>query len=290
MKQLRRSIDRFCVLHPNFGIPGLMRFVIAGNVLVFLLNNFSRTAGVYSLLAFHFGAVLQGQVWRIFTFPFVPNDTSAIYLLLSCYFYYWIGSTLEREWGQAKFSIYYFSGVLLTMLGAILAYFLPGGAGYAAVAGTMYVNLAMFFAFAMLYPNAQVLLFFIIPVKMKWLAILDGLLFAADILSSLTAGYYVGAITAVMALLNFFVFFMPDLEHFVKTENSRARQASHFHRANAQARNEQKAQGFRHKCTVCGRTDTEHPQLQFRYCSKCAGYHCYCADHIFNHVHFTDET
>lgn len=290
MKQLRRSIDRFCVLHPNFGIPGLMRFIIAGNVLVFLLNSFSRTAGVYALLSFHFGAVLQGQVWRIFTFPFVPNDSSAFYLLISCYFYYWIGSTLEREWGQAKFTIYYASGIVLTMLGAILAYFLPGGMAYAVVAGTMYVNLAMFFAFAMLYPNAQVLLFFIIPIKMKWLAILDGLLFAADILASIGSGHYVGAITAVMALLNFFVFFMPDLEQFVKTENTRARQASHFHRANAQARNEQKAQGFRHKCTVCGKTDTYHPQLQFRYCSKCAGYHCYCADHIFNHVHFTDET
>lgn len=289
MKQLRRSIDRFCVLHPHFGIPGLMRFVIAGNVLVFLLSSFSRMTGVYSLLSFNLGAVLQGQVWRIFTFPFVPNDSSAFYLLISCYFYYWIGSTLEREWGQAKFTIYYLSGVVLTMLGAVVAYFLPGGSTYA-VAGTMYVNLAMFFAFAMLYPNAQVLLFFIIPIRMKWLAILDGLLFAADILKSIAAGYWIGAITAIMALLNFFVFFMPDLEHFVKTENNRARQASHFHRANAQARAEQKVQGFRHKCTICGRTDTDHPELQFRYCSKCAGYHCYCADHIFNHVHVLDET
>lgn len=289
MKQLRRSIDRFCVLHPNFGIPGLMRFIVAGQVLVFLLNNFSRTTGVYYLLSFNLGAVLQGQIWRIFTFPFVPNDSSAIYLLLSCYFYYWIGSTLEREWGQAKFTIYYISGVILTLLGAVLAYFFPGGAAYG-VAGTMYVNLAMFFAFAMLYPNAQVLLFFIIPVKMKWLAILDGVLFAVDILSSIAAGYWIGAITAIMALLNFFVFFMPDIEHFVKTENTRARQANHFHRANAQARAEQKVQGFRHKCSICGRTDTDHPDLQFRYCSKCAGYHCYCADHIFNHVHVMDET
>ena len=87
MKQLRRSIDRFCVLHPHFGIPGLMRFIVAGNVLVFLLNSFSRSTGAYALLSFHLGAVLQGQVWRIFTFPFVPNDSSAFYLLISFPFF-----------------------------------------------------------------------------------------------------------------------------------------------------------------------------------------------------------
>lgn len=287
LKQLRRSIDRFCVLHPHFGIPGLMRFIVAGNVLVYLLNSFSDL-NIYYSLSFNLSAVLQGEIWRIFTFPFVPNDTSAFYLLLSCYFYYWIGSTLEREWGQAKFTIYYVSGVVLTLLGAVLSYFLPGGTIYS-VAGTMYVNLAMFFAFAMLYPNAQVLLFFFIPVRMKWLAALDGALFAAQILTAIHAGYWVNALSAIMALLNFFVFFMPDLEGFVKTEHKRVQQASHFHRTNAQARAEQKFQGFRHKCAVCGRTDTEHPELQFRYCSKCAGYHCYCADHIFNHVHVTDE-
>ena len=289
MKELRRRIDRFCILHPNFGIPGLMRFIVAGNVLVFLLNMFSKSTGVYGLLSFHFGAVLQGQLWRIFTFPFVPNETSAIYLLISCYFYYWIGTTIEREWGQAKFTIYYISGLVLTMLGAIIAYYLPGGGIYS-FAGTMYVNLALFFAFAMLYPNAQVLLFFIIPIKFKWLAIFDAALFGMEIVSAIAAGFWVNALTALMALLNFFVFFMPDIKGYIKTEQRRTQQANHFHRANAQARSEQKAQGFRHKCTVCGRTDTEHPQLQFRYCSKCAGYHCYCVDHIFNHIHFTDET
>ena len=93
----------------------------------------------------------------------------------------------------------------------------------------------------------------------------------------------------LVALLNFFVFFAPELGRFVKREQVRGKQAAHFHNTVRQTQREQQSQGYRHKCAVCGRTDVTNPELQFRYCSKCAGYHCFCSDHIFNHVHFTDE-
>ena len=139
--------------------------------------------------------------------------------------------------------------MLLTALGAVITSLITGYDWQ--VAGATYVNFAMFFAFATLYPDAQVLLFFFIPVKIKWMAILDACYFA------------------------YIIFFCAA--------------SRYFHNAVRQTQREQQSQGYRHKCAVCGRTDVTNPELQFRYCSKCAGYHCFCSDHIFNHVHFTDE-
>ena len=147
----------------------------------------------------------------------------------------------------------------------------------------------MFFAFATLYPDAQVLLFFFIPVKIKWMAILDACYFAYIIFFCAVGRYWIGVVLPLVALLNFFVFFAPELGRFAKREQTRTKQAAHFHNTVRQTQREQQSQGYRHKCAVCGRTDVTNPELQFRYCSKCAGYHCFCSDHIFNHVHFTDE-
>ena len=167
LNSLRRRIDRFCVLHPNFGIPNLMLYIVIGNIAFYLLSLFSTLDGgsFYSILSFSWAGLKQGQLWRLLSFSFLPTDTRPFWLLVSCYFYYWIGSTLEREWGTAKFTIYYLSGVLLTALGAVITSLITGYDWQ--VAGATYVNLAMFFAFATLYPDAQVLLFFFIPVKIK---------------------------------------------------------------------------------------------------------------------------
>ena len=123
MNSLRRRIDRFCVLHPNFGIPNLMLYIVIGNIAFYLLSLFSslNNTSFYSILSFSWAGLKQGQLWRLLSFSFLPTDTRPFWLLVSCYFYYWIGSTLEREWGTAKFTIYYLSGVLLTALGAVAA-------------------------------------------------------------------------------------------------------------------------------------------------------------------------
>ena len=123
LNSLRRRIDRFCVLHPNFGIPNLMLYIVIGNIAFYLLSLFSTLDGgsFYSILSFSWAGLKQGQLWRLLSFSFLPTDTRPFWLLVSCYFYYWIGSTLEREWGTAKFTIYYLSGVLLTALGAVAA-------------------------------------------------------------------------------------------------------------------------------------------------------------------------
>lgn len=291
LRKLYDAADRFCARHPRFGVPDLMRYIVIGNVVVFFLIMLTRgtNANALNFLYFDPQMVLRGEVWRIVTYIFVPSTTSVFWLVVELYFYYWIGSTLERQWGTAKFNLYYISGMLLTVLGAVLASLITGNY-YLTVAGTNYVNLSMFFAFAVLFPNAQVLLFFIIPVKMKWLAYLDGALFAFDIISAIGRHSWGGVVLPIVALLNFAVFIWPEV-HYLKerAKYQNSRKTVQFRQAQQQQAKQAQQQGYRHKCAVCGRTDTDYPDLQFRYCSKCVGYHCFCQDHIFNHVHFTEE-
>lgn len=291
MKKLYDGVQRFCAAHPRFGIPNLMRVIVIGNVAVYVLMLLTQAnnANALSFLTFNLNALLHGEVWRLVTFVFVPAYSSPFALLISLYFYYWIGSTLERQWGTAKFNLYYISGALLTVLGVVLASLITGNP-YLTAAGTGYVNLSMFFAFAFLFPDTTVLLFFILPVKMKWLAYLDGALFAFDIIKAIGAHNWAGVVLPIVALLNFAVFIWPEV-HYLKerAKYQNSRNTVQFRQAQQQQAKQAQQQGYRHKCAVCGRTDTDYPDLQFRYCSKCVGYHCFCQDHIFNHVHFTEE-
>ena len=291
MKKLYDGVQRFCAAHPRFGIPNLMRVIVIGNVAVYVLMLLTQAndANALSFLTFNLNALLHGEVWRLVTFVFVPAYSSPFALLISLYFYYWIGSTLERQWGTAKFNLYYISGALLTVLGVVLASLITGNP-YLTAAGTGYVNLSMFFAFAFLFPDTTVLLFFILPVRMKWLAYLDGALFAFDIIKAIGAHNWAGVVLPIVALLNFAVFIWPEV-HYLKerAKYQNSRKTVQFRQAQQQQAKQAQQQGYRHKCAVCGRTDTNYPDLQFRYCSKCVGYHCFCQDHIFNHVHFTEE-
>ena len=291
MKKLYDGMQRFCAAHPRFGIPNLMRVIVIGNVAVYVLMLLTQAndANALSFLTFNLNALLHGEVWRLVTFVFVPAYSSPFALLISLYFYYWIGSTLERQWGTAKFNLYYISGALLTVLGVVLASLITGNP-YLTAAGAGYVNLSMFFAFAFLFPDTTVLLFFILPVRMKWLAYLDGALFAFDIIKAIGAHNWAGVVLPIVALLNFAVFIWPEV-HYLKerAKYQNSRKTVQFRQAQQQQAKQAQQQGYRHKCAVCGRTDTDYPDLQFRYCSKCVGYHCFCQDHIFNHVHFTEE-
>ena len=293
MKKLYDGVQRFCAAHPRFGIPNLMRVIVIGTAAVYILSMLTAAADPTALdfLTFNLNGLLHGEIWRIVTFIFYPSASSPFWMLISLYFYYWIGSALERQWGTSKFTTYYLSGMLLTVIGASIVSLITGYS--IPVYGANYVNFAMFMAFALLYPDTQVLFMFIIPIRMKWLAYLDIFYFFFDIFRYISAGVGYYAILPVVALLNFVIFFWPELTRFFQLERHQSKQASHFHNTvrnqQRQEQYQQQTQGFRHKCAVCGRTDVTNPELQFRYCSKCAGYHCFCSDHIFNHVHFTDE-
>lgn len=292
MRKLNAAVDRFAYSHPNFGIPNLMKFIVAGNIIVYLLAVFAGAEAI-SFLGFSWTAIRHLELWRLVTFIFMPGYYSTqdiLWLALFLYFYYMIGTTLEREWGTAKFNLYYLSGVVLTILVGVVTGLITGSAW---IAGASYVNLSMFFAFAVLYPDTQFLVMFIIPVKVKWLAWIDAAFFALTVLSNLISLNFLGALLPVIALLNFIIFFWTNIADEISYRRGRARhQTSHqtiqFKSAARKQAKKVQQQGYRHKCSVCGRTDADYPDLQFRYCSRCAGYHCFCEDHIFNHVHFTE--
>ena len=286
MRKLNSAMERFALQHPNFGVPNLMLYIVIGNVIAFFLLRMTSGLAI-QFLYFDWGLVLRGQIWRLLTFVFVPESTQPFNLILSLYFMYFIGSMLEREWGTPKFNLYYLSGVVLTLITGVASHY---AFGYGVLMGTYYVGMSMFLAFAALYPDARLMLMYIIPVKAKWLAIADLALFAVDMLGSLFAGNYLKALLPVVALLNVLVFFWCELvdltdrqRAFARHRNSR--QTIQFKSAARQQKKKEAQRGYRYKCEVCGRTDTEWPDLEFRYCSKCQGYHCYCQDHIFSHEH-----
>ena len=281
LRKLNEAIDRFCARHPRWGVPGLMRYIIGANIALYLLDLFSH--GGLRFLAMDTSAVLHGEVWRLITYVLFPTS-GGFWLVISCMFYYWLGASLENIWGSAKFTFYYLSGTLLTSLAMVAAALISGGTYYAA--GADYVNLAMFFAYAMYTPDAMVRIYFVLPVKMKWLAWVDGAFFAFGVVQALLSRNWGGVIVPIMALMNFFVFFAPAFRRKVETVTAHSRpQAVQFRKA---VKEQQKQRGYNHKCCVCGKTDADYPNMQFRYCSKCQGYHCFCEEHIFNHVHYTE--
>ncbi len=277
MFDLRRKIDDFCYRHPRFGIPNLMRYLTIANVLFWVINLISR-GPFLSYLYFNPGLIVQGQIWRLVSFLFVPPSTGVLALLVF-YFYYWIGSTLEAQWGTGQFTIYFFTGVLLTVLYGFLIYFLMGAS---IPLDSTYIYLSMFFSFAVLFPDMQVLFMFLIPVKMKYLALVDAAFFLYAVLTT----QYPLNLLPLVALLNFLIFCGSELRGVMPRRQSRS--TVNFKRESARIRREQEAKLYTHKCAVCGRTDVDHPELEFRYCSRCAGYHCFCSEHINNHIHFTE--
>lgn len=194
-------IHRFLRKHRRLQIPNLMIYVTATMLAVYALQFVLRSVlpiPLTQLLEFDRTLILQGQVWRLLSFVVVPPGSSnMLWLLITLYFYYFVGSQLEDVWGESQFTFYYLLGVL----GAIVAGFIAGGTS------NTYLNLSLFFAFAHLFPNHQVLLFFLIPIKMKYLAWFNWFFFAVNFIF----GNMVQRVTIVLSLLNFFLFFGPEI-------------------------------------------------------------------------------
>ena len=295
LKKLHHAVERFALTHPRFGIPGLMRFIIGGQVIAYLLYMFSNYAAI-SFLSFDLAHLLRGEVWRLVTWIFLPASFRPITFLISLMCYYSIGNTLEHSWGSAKFNLYYFSGMAVSVIAVILASLISGYWGWS-LSGGYYLHMTLFLALAVLYPSMELNLWiFIFPLRLKarWLAWAYAVLIGIDLLRSALALNLAGVLLPVVSMLNFLVFFWEEMMDFLGFHTGRmrhqtSRQTIQFKSAAHQQRRKEANQGYRHKCAVCGRTDADSPDLEFRYCSRCAGYHCFCSDHIFSHEHFTHE-
>ena len=295
MQKLNSAIQRFSYNHPNFGIPNLIRIILGGQLLIFLLSMFIQDAGVLNFLTFDLAHLLKGEIWRLVTWVFMPTAYRPFSFLISLLCYYSIGITLERSWGTAKFNLYYFSGMLCSVIAVVLASLISGFWGWS-LSSPYSLHMTLFMALATLYPDSVFNLWVIvfpIRLKAKWLAIFYAILFVADLVSAIAALNVPGIVLPIVSILNFLVFFWPDFMYMLGVQTQRMRHQTsaktiNFKTAAYKQKQKEAAQGYRHKCTVCGRTDAAYPDLEFRYCSRCAGYHCYCQDHIFDHEHFTE--
>ena len=276
MKNPMNYVQRFCNRHPNFGVTDLMKYLTIGNVAFWILGAVNPV--LLSYLSFNPALILRGQVWRLITFMLYPPSTGLL-AFIAFYFYYWVGSTLERYWGTAEFNVYFFSGVVLTILYGFLIYFITG---ISIPLDSEYIYLSMFFSFAALFPDMQVLFMYIIPIKMKYLALIDAAFFLLQIFSN----PFPINLLPVVAVLNFLLFCGGDLLERIPRRPSAG--TVNFRKESRRIRKEQESRLYTHKCSVCGRTDTDYPELEFRYCSRCQGYHCFCSEHINNHIHFTE--
>ena len=271
----------------KYAIPNLMYYIIimyAGGFILQLIN----PSFYYQYLSLDASAILHGQIWRIITFMIQPPSTSVIFIIFALYLYYMIGTQLERAWGAFRFNVYFFAGILFHVLAAILVYLITG---ISLPIDTWYLNMSLFFAFAALYPNVQFLLFFVIPVKVKWLALLDGAYFLYTVILAFLPSYRGGifgiiykanAVAAVVSILNFIIFFLGsrNMKPYSPKQVKRKREFQKKIRpVNTYAN------GAKHRCAVCGRTELDNPNLEFRYCSKCNGNYEYCQDHLFTHTH-----
>ena len=306
----------------RFAIPRLMYYLIALNIFGLILN-MVRPGLFEQYLSLNAEAILHGQVWRIVTFIIQPPDSSSIFWsVLMLYIYYLIGSQLENVMGTFKFNTYIFMGVILHVVAALIAYAVTG---VSYPIGTSYLYLSFFFIYAMAFPNAQFLLFFLLPIKGKWIAILDGFYFVWAIIEAFLpqyggAGgayslyYRAAGIAAFVSLINALIYYLSLKDDFkVTAAMYKRRQQEQLRKMAEELRRREQQQGQagpyanqgghtvtaaqahgipdsgavipRHRCAVCGRTELDDPNLEFRYCSKCNGNYEYCSDHLFTHEH-----
>ncbi|MBI3885214.1 MAG: hypothetical protein HY302_05735 [Opitutae bacterium] len=258
-------LNRLERLFGRFAVPNLSLYLVVGQVAVWglaLLGGFDVER--LKLLP---EAVRAGEGWRLFTFLLVPPNSSPLFIAFAWYMFFLMGGALEEYWGEFRYSAFLFTGWLLTVAAAFLV------PGY--YASNLFLAGSVFLAFAFLNPDFELLIFFLLPVKIKWLALLQWLFYGF----TLATGHWSARLGVLAAVGNFLLFFGRDIVQLMKTGRRRME-------TQARRRSELKAEPeFRHRCHVCGKTNVTHPLMDFRYCSKCAGDECYCQEHIFHHEH-----
>ena len=279
----------------RYAIHNLMYYIIILYALGYVIVTFVPQFYV-QYLSLDPTMILRGQIWRIITFIIYPPNTGLFYFLISMYLYYSIGRILEAQWGAFRFNLYFFTGVLLHVVAAFISCYVFG-ANIGPAFGTYYLNFSLFMAYAALYPDAQFLLFFIIPIRAKWLGIIEGIYYGVTIVAGFLAPWLpitvlyglaqMGVVAhpaysamALVSLANFLIFFfgMRSMRRYNPKEIYRRR-------TYAKSVKQGQKNAAMHKCAVCGRTEKDGDDLVFRFCSKCNGNYEYCQDHLFTHEH-----
>ena len=282
LDKLERKLGRFA-------IPNLTVYLMICYVIGFMLWNLAAMnlipAEVIGYLTLEPALILRGQVWRLISWVLIPPTDNLISLVFLVLLYYSLGTALERTWGSFRYNVYIFSGLLFTVLavfGLYVFYYFRYGVevplSAVGLIGTNYITMSIFLAFAVIYPDMEVMLYFILPIKMKWMALVYVVLAGYDFING-----GIGIRVAIGAsLLNFVIFFLStrNYKRFGPREQARKAKFKKQSRPHMTYTN-----GAHHRCAVCGRTELDDPCLEFRFCSKCNGNYEYCQDHLFTHEH-----
>ena len=257
-ERLERRLERWA-------IPDLTRILVAGQVLLYV-------AGFLGVPVLERGAfipelALAGEWWRFLTFVFIPPLANPLFAFFAWYLFYLMGSALEGHWGALRYDLFLLLGYVLTVAAALLAPGLP--------ATNVFIGGSVFLAFAFLYPDFEFLILFILPVKVKWLALLTWLGYGFQLL----AGTWQTRLFVLASVGNFLIFFGQDLLWMIKSGHRRMA---------VLAKDVSKKKAAFHRCAVCGITDVSHPTMDFRYCPECRGLG-YCPDHISAHQHMKEK-
>lgn len=263
-------LDRLEKRFRKYGIPNVTLAITFGQGLIYFLSRNNP------LVEKHFALiperVLDGEIWRLFTFIFEPPATHPVFLFFALYLFYLMGSALENFWGDFRYNVFLLIGYVATVAASFAA-LLFGAQG---ATSAEFIGGSVFLAFATLNPNFELVVFFILPVKIKWLALLTWLTYGFLLLF----GDWLTRMLILASISNYLVFFGRDIALRMRSGRWRMeRQAREFSRRNETA----------HRCVLCGVTEKERPDMTFRYCTKCAGTPCYCQEHIKNHAHVPQE-
>ncbi|MBD5545002.1 MAG: hypothetical protein HDR01_12405 [Lachnospiraceae bacterium] len=286
----------------KYAIPNITMYLIICYAFGYILQ-WTKSSFFLDYLTLDPYAILHGQVWRLFTWIIVPPSGFDVFTLIMLYFYYSIGRSLEYAWGTFRYNVYMFSGMLFTIVGAFLMYagcelfagealLALGAAGegafysYASYSfSTYYICMSMFLAYAITFPEMQVLLLMIIPVKVKVLGVIYAIMMLYYVITAGQAGIFGIPIQVaiVSTLLNAIIFFVVTRKSF--------RTPKQFKRQRAYKKQTAKMMSItKHKCAICGRTEMDSPDLEFRFCSKCQGNYEYCSEHLYTHKHVTRQS
>ncbi len=253
-QKIERSLNRYAVRH-------LTLLLICGQTLMFVLH-LSRPQIVEGLFLIA-SQILAGQWWRLVTFMLLPPTFSPIWLFFDLYFFYLLGSALERQWGDLRYNLFLLIGYVATVAAAFIVPY--------SIATNMFLMASVFLAFAWLYPEFQVYLFMVLPIRVKYIA---WVIWAYYCMTLITGDWMIRAMI-LASILNFLLFFYPEIIRHVRYGHKRLAA-----KAAAPLRD-----GAFHRCTVCGITDRTDPHMDFRYCPDCTGSLGYCKEHIHHHEH-----
>ena len=287
-----RFIDKPERKYGRYGIENMTMYIIISYVLGYALMYINP--GALSMLSLNVTKILQGQVWRLITWIVYPPSTSSPlwFVIAILFFYYPISASLEHTWGKFKFTLYILSGMIFTVIAAFILHFVMGGVldGLGGIIfSTYYISLSIFLAYSLTYPDMTVLLMFVIPIKMKWMSIVYAAIVIYDVARYFMNGAWFMALPIIASLLNFVIFFLGTRD-FNRYNPKEIHRKNEFRRA---VNGGSKTVPFpgnsnavtKHKCAVCGRTEKDDPNLEFRFCSKCNGNYEYCQDHLYTHIH-----